>query len=128
MISVKTAFPLLQVESPAAAAEFYVQHFGFESIFDTDWYVQLRNGTHEMAFIAVGHESIPSDRRAFSKNVCLTLEVEDVDSAFEEVGKVIQIVTEPRDEDWGQRHFLGYDPSGIMLDVMCMLPGVEAGD
>ncbi|MFT5323732.1 MAG: putative glyoxalase superfamily protein PhnB [Planctomycetaceae bacterium] len=128
MIYVKTAFPLLQVESPAAAAKFYVDHFGFESIFETDWYVQLQNGTQEIAFIAVGHESIPSDRQAFSRNVCLTLEVEDVDSAFEEVGKMMQIVTEPRDEDWGQRHFLGYDPSGIMLDVMCMLSETGAGN
>lgn len=128
MICVKTALPLLQVESPAAAAKFYVDYFGFNSIFDSDWYVQIRNGTHEIAFITIGHESIPSDRRAFSKNVCLTLEVEDVDAAFEKVGKAMRIVTGPRDEEWGQRHFLGYDPSGIMLDIMCMLPGVGAGN
>ena len=128
MIYVKTAFPLLQVESPAAAAKFYIDYFGFDSIFDSDWYVQIRNGTQEIAFITIGHESIPSDRRAFSKDVCLTLEVEDVDAAFEKVAKEMQIVTEPRNEDWGQRHFRGYDPSGIMLDVMCMLPATEAGD
>lgn len=128
MIYVKTAFPLLQVESPAAAAKFYVEYFGFDSIFDSDWYVQIRNGTQEIAFITIGHESIPSDRRAFSKNVCLTLEVEDVDAAFEKVGKAMQIVTEPRNEDWGQRHFLGYDPSRIMLDVMCMFPATESGN
>lgn len=116
----KTAFPLLQVESPAGAADFYVKYFGFELVFETDWYVQVRHGTQEIAFITVGHDSIPAQRHGLSRNVCLTFEVENVDSVHDRVKEAMQIVTQPRDEEWGQRHFLGYDPAGIMLDVMAM--------
>lgn len=122
MTTLKTAFPLLQVDSPMDAAGFYERNFAFQRVFESDWYVQLRNGTQELAFISVGHESIPAARHGLSQNVCLTLEVADVDSSFERVKDAVEVVTEPRDETWGQRHFLGYDPSGIMLDVMEMRP------
>jgi uncharacterized glyoxalase superfamily protein PhnB len=118
----KTAFPLFQVESPAAAAEYYVNYFDFERIFEIDWYAQIRHGTQELAFVTAGHESIPPERHGLSKNVCLTLEVECVDLAYNRVRHAMKTVIQPRDEEWGQRHFLGYDPAGIMLDVMAMLP------
>ncbi len=121
-MKVKTAFPLLQVESPAKAAAFYVDHFGFEPIFEADWYVQVRNGTQELAFIAEGHDSIPAERHGKSHNVCLTLEVEGVDAFYEQVKDHMDMKTDLGTEEWGQRHFLGIDPSGIMLDVMTMLP------
>ncbi len=118
---VKTAFPLLQVDSPSNAARFYTEHFGFEPVFESEWYSQIRSGTQEIAFIRTGHDSIPQDRHGESRNVCLTLEVDDVDSTYDRVRRSMHVVTRPRDEEWGQRHFLGYDPSGIMLDIMTML-------
>ncbi len=121
MPSVKTAFPLLQVESPSNAARFYTEHFGFEPVFESEWYFQIRCGAQEIAFIKTGHHSIPRDRHGDSRHVCLTLEVDDVDSAYARVKRAMHVVTTPRDEEWGQRHFLGYDPSGIMLDIMAML-------
>ena len=123
---VKTAFPLFQVTSPARAAAFYVEHFGFEPIFESDWYVQIRSGTQELAFLAVGHHSIPEERHGISHRVCLTLEVDDVDAAYAKVEGSMRVVVPPRTEPWGQRHFLGYDPSDLMLDVMRMLPQQDA--
>lgn len=118
--TLKSAFPLFQVDSPADAAAFYVKHFGFQPIFEADWYVQIRRDHHELAFIITGHDSIPAPRHGASQNVCLTFEVDDVDAAYSEVGDEMNVVTPPVDEPWGQRHFLGYDPAGIMLDVMKM--------
>ena len=117
-MTVKTAFPLFQVESPSRAAAFYIEHFEFEPIFESDWYVQIQNGSQELAFIETGHASIPAERHGMSENVCLTLEVDDVDELYPRVKDSMKIATSLRTEEWGQRHFLGFDPSGIMLDVM----------
>ena len=122
MASLKTVFPLFQVPDPAAAAAFYVKHFGFQPIFEADWYVQIRRDAHELAFITVGHDSIPAARRGASANVCLTFEVEDVDECYRSLKDDLDVVVTPRDEPWQQRHFLGYDPAGIMLDVMKLVP------
>jgi len=122
MVAIKTVFPLFQVGSPADAAAFYTKNFGFEPIFEADWYVQIRSGSQELAFITASHESIPSDRRGLSRNTCLTIEVEDVDALHEQVKASMQVIVEPRTEPWGQRHFLGYDPAGLLLDVMKMVP------
>lgn len=122
MIALKSVFPLFQVAEPAAAAEFYVKHFGFQMIFESDWYVQIRRENHELAFISVGHESLPEARHGASERICLTFEVEDVDAVYDAVKSEMEVVVSPRDEPWHQRHFLGYDPAGIMIDVMKMLP------
>ena len=125
MSTIKTAFPLLQVKSPSVSARFYMEYFGFEPVFANEWYSQIRCGTQEIAFIQTGHDSIPRERHGDSRHVCLTFEVDDVDSIYDKVKQAMDVVTSLRDEEWGQRHFLGYDPSGIMLDVMMML-GDEA--
>jgi len=125
MVSLKSVFPLVQVADPAVAAAFYVKHFGFQPIFEADWYVQIRRDGFELAFIRAGHESIPAKRRGVSANVCLTFEVEDVDATYEAVKGEMDVAVTPRDEPWHQRHFLGYDPAGVMIDIVKMLP-VEA--
>ena len=127
-MKIKTAFPLFQVESPEKAAAFYMDHFGFEPIFESDWYVQIRNGSQELAFITIGHHSIPAERHGASENVCLTFEAEDVDGYYAKVKDHLDIKTDLCTEEWGQRHFLGIDPNGIMLDVMMMLPQPAAAE
>jgi len=48
-----------------------------------------------------------------------SFEVDNVDDAYGELQKHdIQIVLEPKTEEWGQRHFLIAGPSGIIVDVI----------
>ncbi len=70
-------YPLLCVSNLAAARDFYVRHFGFEVAFDADWYVSLKRGPHELAFIRPDHGSIPEGWRKPAAGVLLTVEVED---------------------------------------------------
>ena len=74
-----TLYPLLHVRDVAATSRFYQEHFGFEPVFESDWYVQLRGGAtgNELAVIAFDHETIPPQGRHPTANLILSFEVED---------------------------------------------------
>ncbi len=114
-------YPLLHVRDVPAASRFYRDHFGFEPVFESDWYVQLRGGSkdQELALIVFDHETIPDGARHPTANLILSFEVADAaaDAArFAEAG--VPIVQPLRDEVFGQRHFIAVDPDGILLDVI----------
>ena len=116
-----TFYPLLHVRDVSATSGFYQEHFGFEPVFESDWYVQLRGGAkgHELALINFDHETIPPEGRHPTANLILSFEVADAaaDAArFERAG--VPIVQPLRDEVFGQRHFIAVDPDGILLDVI----------
>lgn len=114
-------YPLLHVRDVAATSRFYQDHFGFQPIFESEWYVQLRGGArgHELALIAFDHETIPPEGRHPTANLILSFEVEDAAAnaaRLEQAG--VTIVQPLRDEVFGQRHVIAVDPNGILLDVI----------
>mgnify|MGYP000642800299 CR=1 FL=1 len=114
-------YPLLHVRDVTASSRFYQDHFGFEPVFESDWYVQLRGGAtgNELAVIAFDHETIPPQGRHPTANLILSFEVEDAAAdagRLEQAG--VSIVQPLRDEVFGQRHFIAVDPNGILLDVI----------
>jgi len=114
-------YPLLHVRDVAASSRFYQDHFRFEPVFESDWYVQLRGGAkgHELALIAFDHDTIPPAGRQPTAHLILSFEVEDAAAEaarFEQAG--VTIVQPLRDELFGQRHFIASDPNGLLLDVI----------
>ena len=114
-------YPLIQVRDVAATAAFYIQHFGFTPVFESDWYVQLRGGDrqNELAIIGFDHESIPPAGRQPTSGLILSFEVADAAAdAVRLADAGVPIVQALRDEDFGQRHFIAADPNGIFVDVI----------
>ncbi len=115
-------YPLLQVSDVERTAQFYEKHLGFVRTFSTDWYVQMRAASEhpfEIAIIAQDHDSIPLAAQGPSRNVILSLYVDD--AAAEErrlVAAGVSVVQALRDEIFGQRHFIAADPNGILIDVI----------
>lgn len=115
-------YPLIQVRDVAETTKFYRDHFGFEPVFESDWYVQLRGPStagHELAIIACDHDSIPPEGREPTRGVILSFEVEDAaaDAARLEASGV-RIAQALRDEVFGQRHVIVADPNGILIDII----------
>jgi hypothetical protein len=49
-----------------------------------------------------------------------------VDTEYEKAKENgVPILIELRDEDFGQRHFITQDPSGVLVDVIKMIPPSE---
>ncbi|MGO1318245.1 MAG: glyoxalase, partial [Cellulomonadaceae bacterium] len=64
---------------PAAGA-FSRDAFGFETTYESDWYVSLRLGAYELALVAHDHPTVPEGYRDLLRGVIVNLEVDDVDA------------------------------------------------
>jgi uncharacterized glyoxalase superfamily protein PhnB len=103
-------------------ADFYKTYFAFEEVFTSDWYIQLahKNGA-EIAVMVPGLPNQPAFlRKAHAgKGMVFTFETEDATAAFEKLkSQNAPIIYELKDEEWGQRHFMLEDPSGVYVDVV----------
>jgi len=113
-------YPVLLTDDVAASAAFFLEHLGFRETFRNEWYVSLVHGDreeYELAFVQRTHESVPAGYRAAS-NVLLNVEVEDAAREYERLRPALDVVVPLRDEAWGQRHFIGALPGGVLLDVI----------
>ncbi|RRD04671.1 glyoxalase [Arachnia propionica] len=122
-MSVTSFYPVLMSEDVSAAASFYRQVLGFETTFESDWYVSLRLGGFELALLAHDHETIPEGYSARPHGVIVNLEVDNVDELHQRLSQQgVEVVQPLRDEAYGQRHFSVAAPDGVLLDVIQPIP------
>lgn len=119
-MEITSFYPVLMVEDVAAAARFYREELGFETTFETDWYVSLRGDSGELAILDRTHETIPAGFREPVRGLLLNVEVDD---AAAEHARLVGERRLPerlplRDEDFGQRHFIVEAPGGVLIDVI----------
>ncbi|HSJ74279.1 MAG TPA: VOC family protein [Miltoncostaeaceae bacterium] len=106
--------------------DFYARLLEMEVVFDSDWYVLLRDPRRprlQLAFVAHDHESVPAAFRGPARGLLITAEVDDVEGVHgraREMGATI--AQELRDEEFGQRHFMAVDPNGLLVDVYEPIP------
>lgn len=125
-MKVTSYYPVLMVDDVAGTSAFYVAHFGFKPLFETDWYVHLQAESDETVNLAIldgQHETVPVIGRGRATGLLLNFEVEDVDAVHArlvEAGLPIHLPL--RDEAFGQRHFITSDPNGVLIDVITVIP------
>jgi catechol 2,3-dioxygenase-like lactoylglutathione lyase family enzyme len=105
----------------AESRDFYVRLFGCEVVFDSDWFVLLRLGETELAFLAPDlPQQAPPFRGAYpGQGVWVAVEVADVDAEYRRLQALeVPMELSLRDEPWGDRHFVILDPNGIGVDIV----------
>jgi catechol 2,3-dioxygenase-like lactoylglutathione lyase family enzyme len=129
-MKVTSYYPVLMVGDVPATSAFYVAHFGFKPLFETDWYVHLQSGTDETVNLAIlngQHETIPEHARGRASGLLINFEVEEVDPVYERLVKAgLPVHLSLRDEAFGQRHFITSDPNGVLIDVIKVIPPTGA--
>ena len=119
-------YPVLMVDNVAATADFYVEHFRFKALFESDWYVHLQSSEDESVNLAIlqgDHETIPAEGRGRASGVLINFEVMDPDAVYARVQAAkLPILRTLRDEPFGQRHFITADPNGVLIDVIMPIP------
>lgn len=120
-------YPVLMVEDVEESAGFYREHLGFETTFESDWYISLKhreNPAYELAVLLPTHETIPEGFRGQQAGgILLNFEVKDVTAEYARLKRAgLQIVRPLRDEAFGQRHFIGVAPGGVMIDIIQEIP------
>ncbi|MFE3546671.1 VOC family protein [Nocardia sp. NPDC059177] len=100
--------------------DFYVDLFGFQVDYDSDWFVQLTDKGSEatIGIMARDHELVPEPFRGQATGSYITIVVDDVEPVFARAKSLgVPIVEEPRDLFYGQRRMLVTDPNGALIDV-----------
>jgi catechol 2,3-dioxygenase-like lactoylglutathione lyase family enzyme len=103
---------------------FYVDKLGFSILWEADWFILLAtpNGADTISFLVPNHptQELSNFRKPFNGNgIYLTIEVENVDSYYEEIKKSgTNIALDIRSEVWGDRHFALIDPNNIGIDFV----------
>lgn len=95
---------------------------GFETTFESDWYLSLRRNAFELTTLDDGHATVPAGYGALPRGVILNIEVDDVVHRRLSRRPDIDVVLPLRDEDFGQRHVIIVAPDGIFLDVIQPIP------
>lgn len=116
-------YPVIMTDRVAETARFYEAHFRFARLFDSDWYVHLQStedASVNLAILDGDHPTIPEALRGDRvSGLLLNFEVEDVDAEYARaLAHGLQMQLTLRDEDFGQRHFIVRDPSGVLIDVI----------
>lgn len=121
-VSSNAFFPVLTTARLTECRDFYMRHFGFTVVFETDWYIHLAsNGGIQLGFMQPNHPSQPGFLHAGhgGSGLIYSFEVDDVDKEYETLrAHGVAIALEPKTEDWGQRHFMLKDPAGVAIDIV----------
>ncbi|NMO15625.1 glyoxalase [Pyxidicoccus fallax] len=119
-------YPVLLTPDVAGTARFYVTHFRFKPLFESDWYVHLQSSEDpgvNLGIVRNDHETIPPEGRGKTSSLLLNFEVEDPDAVYARVQEAkLPVLRTLRDEPFGQRHFITADPNGVMIDVIKPIP------
>lgn len=122
----QSVFPVVCTNRREASRDFYVRLFGFQVAFDSDFYTLLQAPEApavQLAFVDRTHHSVPPAFQHEARGVFVTIEVESADALHARVRQLgIPVVYPLTDEDWGQRHFMVADPSGLPVDVVQTIP------
>ncbi|MFE5857164.1 VOC family protein [Streptomyces sp. NPDC056500] len=123
-------YPVIATDRVRETADFYTKLMGFDITFAADWYVSLRRRgdlPYELAILDHSHPTIPEGYRNKVTGLLLNFEVDDVDAEWERlvVREGLTPTLEIRSEDFGQRHFIVTDPSGVLIDVITEIPPAE---
>lgn len=123
----KKLYPLVITENITDSAQFYIKNFGFEAVFEQDWYIQLlhKESGVELAFMVPNASNQPQELHpAFQGDgIVLSLEVDDAEAEYAKWQDEASVVVALRDEEWGQSHFIVRDPAGTYVDVVQQLAG-----
>lgn len=117
-------YPVVGVEDPAETAAALQRWFGFQPVFQLDWYVHLvaAEGRLQIGVCRYDHASVPKQARKPVVGAFVTIDASDVAAVWAELGDQLDIVHPLTDESWGGRHFICRLPGGVLVDVTQMLP------
>ncbi|MFT7639866.1 MAG: catechol 2,3-dioxygenase-like lactoylglutathione lyase family enzyme, partial [Pirellulaceae bacterium] len=103
--------------------EFYCDLFGFQVVSNTEWYIHLRSpdGKHEIGFLLPNQLTQPRSLHGdyTGRGVWINVEVDDLELAHRKALEQLEFIElNPRDEPWGERHFMVRDPAGMLVNVL----------
>lgn len=121
---ITSIYPVLMTADVEASSRYFVNVFGFETTFESDWYVSLRRDSWELAILDATHTTIPEGHKTAAAGILLNIEVEDADEEYARLTARTdtKVALAIRSEEFGQRHFIVVAPGNILIDVIQPIP------
>ena len=117
----QSIFPVICSSDLDAARDFYRELLDLDVVFESGWYTLLRSRVDanvQLGFVLADHPTIPRELGTAS-GVLVSVTVRDVDVVYARATAMdAKIVWPLRDEEFGQRHFMAADPTGLVVDVI----------
>jgi uncharacterized glyoxalase superfamily protein PhnB len=113
----------LNVEDPAASAEFLQRHFGFAEVMAADGFVSLarEDAGFNLIFLRTGLDTFKPEalRGHPADGLLVVFVVDDVDGEYQRLQEEGVPVTTPIEtEPWGERYFQVTAPGGVVLQLV----------
>ena len=116
-MQVKRIVANIAAADPAAARAFYSEALGLDLVMDLGWINTY--GSPQTQSVQV---SIASQGGSQTPVPDLSIEVDDVDAAFDRVSRAgFAVEYGPVDEPWGVRRFYVRDPFGRLVNIVAHL-------
>ena len=117
----------LNVDDPAASAEFVKRHFGFEEQMAADGFVSLTQPTagFNLIYLRVGLPTFKPPALAGHRadGVLVVFVVDYVDAEHTRLlDEGVEITTPIETEEWGERFFQVTDPCGVVFQLVSWIP------
>ena len=109
------ATPILPADDLSVAKSFYVDRLGFSIRFEVS--EDGRNGLLGLQRGTI-YLTLDSPMSGHGREACVSLEVEDADTYYDEWRQQVVVQRPPKDEDWGARTFALIDPFGNTIFVI----------
>jgi catechol 2,3-dioxygenase-like lactoylglutathione lyase family enzyme len=126
-MQISSIYPVIGTDKVNETADFYIQHFGFSETFRADWYISLLHTgetPRELAILDYTHPTMPEAYRKPVQGLLINIEVQSADAEYARLIETagLPIIRELKSEEFGQRHFVTVDPSGVLVDVIENIP------
>ena len=120
---VTTSAVSLNVDDPAASAEFVTRHFGFEQEMAADGFISLAHPTagFNLVYLRTGLVTFKPPALAGRRvdGLLVVFVVADVDGEYERMlGDGVEVTTPLETEEWGERFFQVTDPCGVVYQLV----------
>lgn len=121
-MKIKRIDTTISTDKLAESKEFYIRHFDFTLVYESDWYIELI-----APGLPAGVSFTKTQRDAgefFSgSGIIISLEVDDVDAEYHRLKAAgVEICQEIVDKPWGERSFVVNDPNGVHIYIYKSIP------
>jgi catechol 2,3-dioxygenase-like lactoylglutathione lyase family enzyme len=112
---IKTANTIFYCRKWEETVMFYRDHLKLSVNFATDWFVEFR--VNETARLSIADQTRASIESCHGKGITLSLEVENIDRAWEHAERSELRPTSIRKHAWDARIFHLFDPEGHRIEI-----------
>ncbi|GBG55231.1 glyoxalase [Sporomusaceae bacterium FL31] len=121
-MKIKRIDATISTEKLKESKEFYMKHFGFKLVYESDWYIELLSPNLE---VGISFTLPQREEGEFfnGRGLILSFEVDDVDAEYQRLKEAgLFIYQEMQDKPWGERSFVVDDPTRVHIYIYKTIP------